>query len=269
MIEKDMPQSHSPVKVVDPWANLDRRVIMPKTAMILAAGRGLRMRHLTEEVPKPLLQVGERPIIDWIIDRLLEAGVETIVVNLSYHGDKIRDHVESRNDIPNVLFSQEQEALETGGGIRKALPLLGPDPVILVNGDTIWLDGPTPMLYRLARRFDPHAMDALMLMIQAPRAPTYRGRGDYFMQEDGQVERRRKQTEIAPYVYASVQIAKPDAYAHGPEGAFRAVEIWDRQEKNERLFGLVHDGLWFSPNTPEQLAAIDPLLIERNARWLD
>ncbi len=241
---------------------------LPRTAMILAAGRGERLRPLTDTLPKPLVTVGGRPIIDRALDRLVDAGVERVVVNVHHHAPALIAHLDAWDGPLEIAISHEETPLETGGGVRHALPLLGSDPVLVINGDAIWLDGPRKALWRLADRWEPETMDALLLTMLTPRVIGYCGRGDWRLQPDGQVSRRRE-WEIAAYVYASVQIIKPALFRDGPTGAFSTNLIWDHLIEAERLFAVVHDGAWFHVNAPDELAEIDPLLEERNARWLE
>ena len=242
---------------------------IPRTAMILAAGRGERMRPLTDATPKPMLKAGGAPLIARILDRLAAARVARVVVNTHHLADQIEAFLAEQEPPPEILVSRETERpLETGGGVRHALSLLGDDPVIVCNGDAIWLNGPVPVLTRMAEAWDPARMDALLLTMLAPRVIGPTGPGDFGMNPDGLL-RRREGGEILPYIYASVQIIKPQVFEDAPDGPFSMNVIWDRLIERERLYGLVHDGLWFHLNTPEDLAEADPMLDERNARWLE
>jgi MurNAc alpha-1-phosphate uridylyltransferase len=239
----------------------------PRRAIILAAGLGERMRPLTDALPKPLLEVGGRAMIDWALDRLAAGGVEEAVVNLFYRGEQIRAHLAGRTH-PRIVFSEETVRLETGGGTQQALPLLGEAPFLAVNADMIWLDGPTPALERMAARWDDEAMDCLLLLHSAPKAMSYDGRGDFTLDPLGRLK-RRKEREIAPFVYAGVQIVHPRLFADAPGGAYSFNLLFDRAMANGRGYGLVHDGAWFHIGTPQALAEADPLLNVRNARWLE
>lgn len=231
---------------------------VPRTAIVLAAGLGMRMRPLTLERPKPLLPVAGRTLLDRAIDRLEAAGVETVVVNSHYKGEMIADHLADRHT-PRIVLSPETEPLETGGGIRKALPHLGDETFLAVNADTLWLDGPTPAIARLARTWNPEVMDALLLMMATTRAFGYDGCGDYLMDPDGRL-RRRPEHAIVPFVYAGVQILKPALFADTPDGAFSNTLIWDRAQAAGRLYGMAHDGAWFHVGTPGALAETDGLI---------
>ena len=224
-------------------------------AMVLAAGLGLRMRPLTLERPKPLIPVAGKPLLDHALDRVAAAGIGTAVVNTHYKGEMIADHLAGRTS-PRILLSPEADLLETGGGIRQALPLLGTDPFLSVNSDILWLDGPTPAIDRLTRAWNPETMDALLLLHPAVAAFGYDGKGDFHMDPLGRLTRRRS-GEIAPFVFAGVQILKPQLFADVPPGAFSTNLIWDRLLESERLYGMRHDGLWFHVGTPESIAEVD------------
>jgi N-acetyl-alpha-D-muramate 1-phosphate uridylyltransferase len=224
----------------------------PETAILLAAGRGQRMGALTDGLPKPLIEVAGRALIDHGLDRLAAAGVRRVVVNLSYRGDAIEAHLAGRRDIA-IEFSREPAALETGGGIKKALPLLG-DVFYALNADIVWFEGKDPALARLASGFDPDVCDALLLMKPTALATGYDGPGDFLMDPLG-LPRRRGEREIAPYVFAGVEILHRRLFDESPEGAFSINRQWDRAIAAGRLRGLVHDGAWFHVGTPSGIAA--------------
>ncbi len=231
---------------------------MPKRAMVLAAGLGLRMRPLTLERPKPLIPIQGKAMLDHALDRLAEAGVETAVVNSHYKGEMIAEHLKDRKK-PAILLSPEDTLLETGGGVKKALPLLGDAPVFAVNADILWLDGPVPTLERLARNWNPDEMDALLLLMATTKSVGYDGRGDYHMDPMGRLSRRGEQ-DIAPFVFAGVQIVKPELFRDMPEGPFSTNRVWNRAQEAGRLFGLAHDGMWFHVGTPDALRESEDIL---------
>jgi MurNAc alpha-1-phosphate uridylyltransferase len=239
----------------------------PKTAMVLAAGLGERMRPLTLDRPKPLLEVGGKTLIDWTLDRFAAGGITDIVVNSHYKAEMLEQHLQTRDDL-KIRISREAERLETGGGIANALPQLGDAPFYVANSDSIWLDGPTPALDRLARTWDPARMDALLLLMSAPRSDDYEGPGDFLMDPDGRLT-FRPERRITPYVYTGLHICAPVLFADAPSGSFRLTELWRRAEAQGRLFGVVHDGAWFHVGTPGALEAADGQLDARNARWLE
>jgi N-acetyl-alpha-D-muramate 1-phosphate uridylyltransferase len=224
----------------------------PRTAMLLAAGLGLRMRPLTDTLPKPLVKVAGKPLIDHVLDRLSETGVERVVVNIHHMADAIERHLAGRKR-PQVLFSDERGLLlGTGGGIRRALPRLGDAPFFLINADTIWIDGVQPNLARLAETFDTASMDALLLLAPAAGSIGYSGRGDFVMAPDGTL-RRRGEREVAPFVYAGAAILAPDLFAGAPTGEFPLMTLFARAAEAGRLHGLRLEGLWMHVGTPEAI----------------
>ena len=241
---------------------------IPNTAMIFAAGRGERMRELTDETPKPMLEVAGRPLIDWVIERTVASGVERIIVNTSYLGDKIRNHLKGRDEAEFHLITEE-ERLETGGGVYNAREVIGDQPFFAINADTLWLDGPTPLLHRLATVWDDQAMDACLMVQPTVRVfGDYEGRGDFEMAPDGALLRRQP-WNIAPFVYGGVQLVSPRLLTEPPAKAFSFNHYWDQAIEAERLYGMSHDGVWFHVGTPEGLELADEHLRPERARWLD
>jgi MurNAc alpha-1-phosphate uridylyltransferase len=232
---------------------------MPETAMLLAAGRGTRMGALTTDRPKPLLTVGGRAIVDYAVDRLVAAGVRRIVVNLHHMGEMIRAHLSARRDAVFVFSDESDALLETGGGIARALPLLGTAPFFVVNGDALWLDADQAALARLAAAFDASAMDALLLVQTVGRAIGYAGAGDFHLEASGRLRRRGGDTP-APYVFTGVQVVAPSLFADHPGGAFSINLLYDRALAAGRLFGLPHAGAWMELNAPAGLAAAETAL---------
>jgi MurNAc alpha-1-phosphate uridylyltransferase len=235
--------------------------INPSKAMILAAGLGLRMRPLTDHVPKPLVPVAGRPLLDHVLDKLAAAGVSEAVVNVHYLPDQIIDHVASRPR-PRVIISDERDqVLGTGGGVVKALPLLGTEPFFHVNSDTMWIDGVRSNLARLAETFDPARMDILLLMAPTASSIGYGGRGDYAMLPDGAL-RKRREHQVVPFVYAGAAIMSPSIFAGAPEGEFSLTRMFDAANEQERLFGLRLDGVWMHVGTPDAIAAAEEAFLE-------
>jgi MurNAc alpha-1-phosphate uridylyltransferase len=228
---------------------------MPKTAMVMAAGFGKRLRPFTDKVPKPLTKVLGVPLIDVALNRLAAAGVKRAVVNLHHLGEQIRDHLKDRKE-PEVVFSQEDEILETGGGIVKAMPLLGSDPFFTVNAKIIWLNGKVDCLVRLAQMFDPDKMDALLLLQPTVTAVGYGGTGDFIMDPDGRIA-RKPEREVAPFLYAGIQLCHPRLFRDAPMGAFSTNVVWDRAMEEGRLYGIRHDGEWYHVSTPEHLTEVE------------
>ncbi len=241
-----MPQSRAPV--------------MPRKAMVLAAGRGERMRPLTNGIPKPLVKVADKPLIDYALDKLAEAGVETAIVNVHYLADTIERHLAGRTR-PRIVISDERNLLlGTGGGVVKALPSLGAEPFFHVNSDSIWIDGQTPNLRRLADAFEPERTDALLLLAPANGSIGYAGRGDFALQPDGRL-RRRGERETAPFVYAGAAILSPKLFSAAPQGPFSLNLIFDRAAAANRLFGLRLEGAWMHVGTPDAIARAEAAIL--------
>jgi len=233
--------------------------MMPKSAIVLAAGLGTRMRPYNGNIPKPLVEIGRKSLIDYALDRLADAGVERAVVNVHHRADALERHLASRQR-PRIVISDERGALlGTGGGIAKALPELGEEPFFLVNSDTLWLDGVKPNLARLADAFDGDDMDALLLLAPTTGSIGYVGRGDFAMLPDGRL-RRRAEREVVPFVYAGAAILAPALFADAPAGAFPLTRLFDRAGDKGRLFGLRLEGVWMHVGTPEAVAAAEAAL---------
>ena len=221
----------------------------PTTAMVLAAGLGERMRPLTDALPKPLVKVAGKALIDHVLDRLGEARVARAVVNVHYRAGQIEDHLKSRTH-PQIVLSDERAALlGTGGGVVKALPQLGGAPFFHMNSDSIWIDGPTPNLARLARAFDAAEMDALLLLAPAAGSLGYAGRGDFFLAADGRL--RARESDPAPFVFAGAAILAPALFKDAPRGQFPLTVLFSRAAATGRLHGLPLDGRWMHVGTPE------------------
>jgi MurNAc alpha-1-phosphate uridylyltransferase len=226
-------------------------------AMVLAAGLGTRMRPLTDDRPKPLLELDGRSLLHHAMDRLGDAGIGNLVVNAHYYPDQVAAAVAAHRHPATVL--REQVLLETGGGVTAALPHLGNQPFAVVNGDAFWLDGPTPALLRLAAAFDPAEMDALLLLVRTSHVDGETGRGDFLLDPLGRA-RRPREREIAPYLFGGVQILSPALFEGAPAGPFSLNRIYDRAIEAGRLFGLVHDGAWFHLSTPRDLYRAETML---------
>jgi MurNAc alpha-1-phosphate uridylyltransferase len=235
--------------------------VTPAKAMVLAAGLGVRMRPLTDHMPKPLVRVAGQPLLDHVLDKLAGAGVTEAVVNVHYLPDQIIEHVAARSR-PRVIISDERDqVLGTGGAVVKALPLLGRAPFFHLNADTMWIDGVRPNLARLAETFDPDRMDILLLMAPTTSSIGYSGRGDYGMLADGAL-RKRKEHQVVPFVYAGAAIMSPSLFADAPEGYFSLTKLFDRANEQERLFGLRLDGVWMHVGTPDAVEAAEEAFLE-------
>lgn len=229
------------------------------TAMILAAGLGKRMRPLTATQPKPLVRVAGKALIDHALDRLAEAGVAKAVVNVHYLADALEAHVLARA-VPKVIVSDERaQLLETGGGMVKALGQL-PDPFFALNADNIWLDGPKSAFHDLSRRWDPAAMDALLLVVPHARAANFNGTGDFHMDPLGRLSRRRD-GRIAPFIYTGIQLVSHRLMRDAPEGPFSTNILWNRAMAEGRLYGLSFTGLWFEVGTPQAIRPTEEALL--------
>jgi MurNAc alpha-1-phosphate uridylyltransferase len=238
--------------------------VTPAKAMVLAAGLGVRMRPLTDHMPKPLITVAGQPLLDHVLDKLAAAGVTEAVVNVHYLPDQIIEHVAARAR-PRVIISDERDlVLGTGGAVVKALPLLGHAPFFHLNADTMWIDGVRPNLARLAETFDPDRMDILLLMAPTTSSIGYSGRGDYGMLADGAL-RKRKEHQVVPFVYAGAAIMSPSLFADAPEGEFSLTKMFDRANEQERLFGLRLDGVWMHVGTPDAVEAAEEAFLESAA----
>ena len=235
------------------------KAMKPNRAIVLAAGLGTRMRPYNGHVPKPLVQIGGKSLIDYSLDRLADAGVERVVVNVHHLADAVERHLASRKHPQIVISDERAELLGTGGGIAKALPQLGDAPFFLVNSDTVWLDGVKPNFARLADAFDPATMDALLLLAPTAESIGYGGRGDFAMLPDGRL-RRRGEREVVPFVYAGAAILSPALFAGAPAGAYPLTPLFDRAGAKDRLFGLRLEGLWMHVGTPEAVAAAEAAL---------
>lgn len=235
---------------------------VPKTAMVLAAGLGTRMAPLTEDRPKALVEIAGRSLIDHALDRLEEAGVKRAVVNLHAHADRLEAHLAAREGKLEILFSDERERLlDTGGAIKKARPLLGEEPVLVINCDAFWRDGLVNTLSLLGHRWTPAEMDALLLIVHSYAALGYNGRGDFHMDGEGRLA-PRPELVITSYVYGGLQILKPELVDNVAEDVFSLRRIWLDLAERERLFGVVHEGLWAHVGTPEARNLVERRLLE-------
>jgi MurNAc alpha-1-phosphate uridylyltransferase len=232
--------------------------------MVLAAGLGTRMRPLTDTRPKPLVEVAGKALLDHMLDRLADAGVEIAVVNVHYLAEQIERHVVTRKT-PRIVISDERgQILGTGGGVVKALPQLGDAPFFHVNSDSIWIEGVTPNLTRLAAAFDAATMDALLLLAPTAGSVGYTGRGDFTMAPSG-VLTRRAERDVAPFVYAGAAILTPAMFRGAPQGEFSLTALFDRAAAAGRLHGFRLDGLWMHVGTPEAISEAEAAIRKSTA----
>src|ERR1044072_1936518 len=233
-------------------------------AMVLAAGLGKRMRPLTDTLPKPLVPVAGKALIDHVLDKLADAGVTQAVVNVHHRADQIEAHVKGRAR-PRIVISDERgEVVDAGGGSVKALPHLGSAPFFHMNSDAVWIEGVAPNLLRLAAQFDAARMDILLLLASTATSIGYDGRGDFTMAPDGRLSRRLER-EVAPFVYAGAAILAPAIFDDAPKGAFSLIRMFDRAAKTGRLHGLRLDGTRMHVGTPEAIKAGGAAILERVA----
>lgn len=233
-----------------------------ESAMVMAAGIGKRMRPLTATRPKPLVRVAGKALIDHSLDRIEAAGVRQVVVNVHYLADALEAHLAAQKRSFTIAVSDERtQLLETGGGMMKALPLLTGDPILIVNSDNIWTDGPQDSITNLARHWDDAKMDALLLVIRQASATGHRGKGDFHMDPNGRLS-RRKPGRIAPFVYTGIQLISRRLLVDAPEGPFSTNILWDRAIAAGRLYGLSHMGQWFDVGTPASIAPTEAALTD-------
>ena len=237
----------------------------PKTAMVLAAGLGTRMRPLTDDRPKALVEVAGQALIDHVLRRLGESGVDRAVVNVHWFAERLESHLAARADGPEILISDERaELLETGGGLKKAAALLGTDPVFVANIDSVWTDNSVPgdtALNQLARMWNPSIMDAVLLLARREGSIGFEGGGDFFLADDGRLTFRGEAAE-APFAYMGVHICRPDYVADGPEGPFSLSGFWRRSAAAGRLYGCVLDGDWMHVGDPRARDAAEAKLAD-------
>lgn len=224
---------------------------MIHTAMVLAAGHGTRMRPLTDDRSKAMVEVGGKPLIDHMLDRLHGAGIKRAIVNVHAHADHLEAYLKSRSTGPKIIISDERDQLlETGGGMVKALPLLGDAPVLACNIDAIWTEFNGPVIASVIDRWNPDIMDDLLLLAPIEQTLGYHGKGDFLFAHDGRLERRGKRDE-APYVYAGVQITKLDRLAKQPVEPFSRNRIWDETLQAGTIYGRPLDGFWMHVGDPQ------------------
>jgi len=228
---------------------------------VMAAGLGKRMRPLTATRPKPLVELAGKPLIDHVFDRLIAAGVGRAVVNVHYLADTMEAHLADRFPEMDIAISDERRQLmETGGGLMQARATLGDDPILVVNSDNYWLDGPVDTLKLLASRWDDATMDALLLVVPLARAHNHGGTGDFSLDANGRIVARRKPGRVAPFVYTGIQILHPRILVDAPEGPFSTNLFWTRAIEAGRAYAQVHQGLWFDIGTPPAIAKTESFI---------
>lgn len=217
------------------------------------------MRHLTDETPKPLIQISGRTLLDRILDKIAKTHVTECIINLCYLGDKIRASLAARTDM-NIIFSNEEEALETGGGVKKALPYLGKRSIFVINADPVWTEPTEPALNKMEELWNPETMDIMIMLVPMEHVFGHDGKGDYFVDEDGKPYRKPDPTGEAPYVYAGAQILHTRIFEDSPDGKFSLNKLYDKAEKAGRLACYIHDGNWYHVGTPEAVSLTEEAL---------
>lgn len=236
---------------------------VPETAMVMAAGLGKRMRPLTATRPKPLVEVGGKALIDHVFDHLRVAGVKRAVVNVHYLADQLEAHLRSRvTDIEIVISDERKQLMETGGGMVQARELLGDKPFLCLNSDNLWVDGPVDAIRMMAAHWDDATMDFLQLVVPLARANSHGGKGDWRMDAHGRIVEHRKPGRMAPFVNTGVQIVSPRALTDWPEGPFSTMLFWKRAIEAGRMWGVVHQGMWFDVGTPGAVGATEAMLAD-------
>lgn len=232
---------------------------MIDTAMLMAAGLGKRMRPLTATRPKPLVKVAGKALMDHTLDRLGAGGIKTVVVNVHYLADTVEAHLKTRKDMRFLISDERDKLLETGAGLMHAKPLLGDKPFVCANSDNLWIDGPAETLGMMQRLWDPERMDALLLLVPLARANCHKGPGDFHMDANGRLT-RRKTAHVAPFVFTGVQILSPSLLVDPPADVFSTNIFWNRAIAAGRLYGAVHQGLWFDVGTPQAIPVVESMI---------
>lgn len=226
-----------------------------KNAMVLAAGLGTRMRPITDTIPKPLVKIAGKPMIDYALDSLVEAGVETVVVNVHHHADQMIAHLGARSDVEILISDERSQLMNSGGGLAKGLKLLEPGPVFVMNADLFWI-GEMPNavsnLRRLAHFFDPTRMDMALLCVDMDRTTGHNGKKDFNLADDGKLTRYRDRDPF-PVVYAGAIAMNSRLLDDAPDDAFNLNIYFDRAIEKDRLFGLSLDGHWITVGTPDAI----------------
>ncbi len=232
-----------------------------KTAMVLAAGIGSRMRPLTNDRPKALVEVGGKALIDHVLDRLADAGIETAIVNVHHFADMMEDHLAKRTTAPRIIISDERPALlDSGGGIKAARHLLGEDPILVANIDSLWVGGETPPLEAMKAAWDGEAMDLLVLLVPRERGIGLEGPRGFRMDEAGRITHMADDANPAPLANIGFQIMKPQLLDDQPDGAFSILPLWWRLQDEGRIFGVVMDAFWLHVGDPAAREAAEAYL---------
>lgn len=229
--------------------------VLARTAMVMAAGLGKRMRPLTVTTPKPLVRVAGKPLIEHVMGHLADAGMQRVIVNVHYLADALEAHLKAQHYPFELMISDERDLLlETGGGLVQALPMIDEDPFFCLNSDNVWLESARSCFDELRGAWDDDRMDALLLLVPHSRAGNYQGMGDFHLDQMGRIARRRP-ARVAPYIYTGIQLLSRRLLVDAPPGAFSTNLLWNRAIASGRLYGVAHLGQWFDVGTP---GAIEP-----------
>ena len=231
-----------------------------RTAMVLAAGLGTRMRPLTDTTPKALVTLAGKPLIDHVLDRLVAAGIETAVVNVHHFADQMEAHLATRKDLEIRISDERAALLDSGGGIKHARPLLGDDPIMVANIDSLWIEGETPALESLKAAWDPELMDLCLLLVRRGHGLGFEGPQGFFRDDAGRLVHSAKLEPPTPYANVGFQILKPQVLDGEPDGAFSILPVWWRLSGEGRLFGAVMDGFWMHVGDPAAREAAEARL---------
>lgn len=235
----------------------------PKTAMVLAAGLGTRMRPLTNRIPKALVEVAGQPLIDHVLDRLVDAGVTRAVINVHHFAEQMEAHLSGRRDLEVLISDERAELLDSGGGIQHARPLLGEAPIIVANIDSLWLDEGAPPLETLKRAWDPELMDILMLVVRRGHGIGFEGPQGFFMDAAGRLTHSTSPDVVTPYANIGFGIMKPQVLDGSPEsGAFPIQPVWRRLQAEGRFFGVEMQAFWMHVGDPVARDAAEARLKE-------
>jgi MurNAc alpha-1-phosphate uridylyltransferase len=249
------------VKVVSPPAGIP---LSQADGMVLAAGFGSRMRPITDTLPKPLVSVSGQPLIDHVFDRAAAAGLRRLIINVHHLADQVEAHVSARNDIDTAISDERDALLETGGGLKKALPLIGSNPFFAFNSDCLWIDGASTLIPAMARGWDPARMDMLLALAPTVTSVGYDGHGDFDLASNGTLS-RRSEKKIAPFVYMGVALMKKQVFDNTPEGPFSLNIVFDRLLEAGTLCGIRLDGLWMHVGTPDAITEAEGAIAESAA----
>lgn len=236
------------------------------TAMVLAAGLGTRMAGAGNGLPKPLVRLNGKALIDHVLDRHVEAGIERVVVNVHHKADLFEAHLEGRQN-PRIEISNERGTLlDTGGGVKAALPRLGSGAFLIHNADSVWIEGVGSNLARLVEAWDDAQMDCLMLLALGSQSVGYQGRGDFDFDTNGRIRRRGAGQKLVPFAFAGVSMAHPRLFDGSPDGAFSLNAVWDKAIAAGRAYGLRMEGTWMHVGSPDALAQAEQRLAREIVR---